>query len=114
MRNRLCCEVDFGKQPQAEDRLLQRSDAISGSLFSFISEPRNQSSHRLVTYSTEDLHRAHLYSELRHTSCKNLSLYVMLRSIAVCLACLHQLSGIGTSACQVSCNALILETGCTD
>ena len=51
MRNRLCCEVDFGKQPQAEDRLLQRSDAISGSLFSFISEPKNQSSHSLVSSS---------------------------------------------------------------
>ena len=51
MRNRLCCEVDFGKQPQAEDRLLQRSDAISGSLFSFISEPKNQSSHSLVSFN---------------------------------------------------------------
>lgn len=39
MRNRLCCEVDFGKVSGAQDRLLQRSDAMSGSLFSFISEP---------------------------------------------------------------------------
>ncbi|CAL5225287.1 g8086 [Coccomyxa viridis] len=43
MRNRLCCEVEFGKQCGVEDRLLHRSDAISGSLFSFISEPKNAS-----------------------------------------------------------------------
>ena len=49
MRNRLCCEVDFGKQSGAEDRLLQRSDAISGSLFSFISEPKNASNGGLVS-----------------------------------------------------------------
>ena len=61
MRNRLCCEVDFGKQPQAEDRLLQRSDAISGSLFSFISEPKNQSSHSLVISNASDLHGACSY-----------------------------------------------------
>lgn len=49
MRNRLCCEVDFGKQPGMEDRLLHRSDAVSGSLFSFISEPKNASGGGLVS-----------------------------------------------------------------
>lgn len=51
MRNRLCCEVDFGKQSGAEDRLLQRSDALSGSLYSFISEPKNASHAGLVSHS---------------------------------------------------------------
>ena len=49
MRNRLCCEVEFGKQSGVEDRLLHRSDAISGSLFSFISEPKNASNGGLVS-----------------------------------------------------------------
>ncbi len=49
MRNRLCCEVEFGKQCGVEDRLLHRSDAISGSLFSFISEPKNASNGGLVS-----------------------------------------------------------------
>ena len=51
MRNRLCCEVEFGKLSGAEDRLLQRSDAISGSLFSFISEPKNAPNGGLVRIS---------------------------------------------------------------
>ena len=49
MRNRLCCEVDFGKQSHAGDRLLQRSDAMSGSLFTFLSEPKNAGSNGLVS-----------------------------------------------------------------
>ena len=105
MRNRLCCEVDFGKQSQAEDRLLQRSDAISGSLFSFISEPKNQSSHSLVTSSallqtcivlinTLQLHTHHVTVSL------SLPCY---GSIVLCLACLHQSSGVRTTSCQASC-----------
>ena len=79
MRNRLCCEVDFGKQPQAEDRLLQRSDAISGSLFSFISEPKNQSSHSLV--SPVLCFRPALCSLIPH-SCT----HIMLQCVALCHA----------------------------
>ena len=60
MRNRLCCEVEFGKQSGVEDRLLHRSDAISGSLFSFISEPKNASNGGLVSALTLRLTQTHL------------------------------------------------------